>query len=131
VTEDERLSAWISRWRASTARRRASSAPRQASSAAAGIEEEVRLTREFMADQRIFTTQVVARMERSARDGMRELSRMNDDLERQSRELERQGAERRAESAERRAEARMGRAALLRVLDRLDRIDPGSSATSG
>jgi len=98
---------------------------------AAGIEEEVRLTREFMADQRIFTTQVVARMERSARDGMRELSRMNDDLERQSRELERQGAERRAESAERRAEARMGRAALLRVLDRLDRIDPGSSATSG
>ena len=77
-----------------------------------------------MADQRIFTAQLVARMERSARDEMRELSRMNDDLERQGRELERQGARWDAES-------RMGRAALLRVLDRLDEIGPGLSAAPG
>lgn len=75
------------------------------------------LTREFMADQRIFTAQLVARMERSARDEMRELSRMNDDLERQGARWD--------------AESRMGRAALLRVLGRLDEIGPGPSAAPG
>jgi len=90
----------------------------------AGIEREVELTREFMNDQRTYNDQVVARMERSARDGMRELSRRNDDLERQGRELERQGARWETES-------RMGRAALLRVLDRLDETGPGPSAAPG
>ena len=82
-----------------------------------GIESEVQIMRAFVADQRSFTNQVVARMERSARDGMRELSRMNDDLERQGARWD--------------AESRMGRAALLRVLDRLDEIGPGPSAAPG
>jgi len=95
-----------------------------------GIESEVQIMRAFVADQRSFTNQVVARMERSARDGMRELSRMNDNLDRQGRELERQGREHERQAERWDAESRMGRAALLRVLDRLDEIGPGPSTAS-
>lgn len=94
------------------------------------MDKEVQLMSAFMADQRTFTNQVVARMERSARDGMRELSRMNDNLDRQGRELERQGREHERQAERWDAESRMGRAALLRVLDRLDEIGPGPSMAS-
>jgi methyl-accepting chemotaxis protein len=78
------------------------------------VEEEMRLNREFHArvleDFREHSRQMILRVERIGRDELRELSRMNE-------ELERQGAEQRDLREESRAQTR----ALLHVLDRLDR----------
>ncbi len=74
----------------------------------------MRLTREFhrveLTEHREWSRQMILRVERIGRDEWRELSRLND-------ELERQGVEGREES-------RAQRNALLKVLDRLDRLDP-------
>ena len=84
----------------------------------ARVEEEIRITREFHAtvleDFREHSRQMILRVERLGRDELRELARMND-------ELERQGAEQRDLRDENRAQTR----ALLAVLDRLD---PGPGA---
>jgi hypothetical protein len=78
------------------------------------VEEQMRLTREFhrveLTEHREWSRQMILRVERIGRDEWRELSRLND-------ELERQGVEGREES-------RAQRNALLKVLDRLDRLDP-------
>lgn len=83
--------------------------------------DEFRLNHEFQAraleDWREFTHQMILRVERLGRDELRELRRLNDDLERQGRELERQGAEQGDQN-------RGLLQALLRVLDRLDRLEP-------
>ncbi len=87
------------------------------------VEEQMRLTREFhrgeVSDHRAFIfdefmRQMILRVERIGRDQWRELSRLND-------ELERQGVEGREES-------HAQRNALLKVLDRLDRLDPPPAA---
>ncbi len=82
------------------------------------VEEQMRLTREFhrveLPEHREFMRQMILRVERIGRDQWRELSRLND-------ELERQGAEGREES-------HAQRSALLKVLDRLDRLDPPPAA---
>src|SRR5680860_423690 len=82
------------------------------------IEEQMRLTREFhrveVTELREFSRQMILRVDRTGREQARELSRLND-------ELERQGVEGREES-------RAGRSALLKVLDRLDRLDPPPAA---
>ncbi len=82
------------------------------------VEEQMRLTREFhrveLPEHREFMRQMILRVERIGRDQWRELSRLND-------ELERQGAEGREES-------RAQRNALLKNLDRLDRLDPPPAA---
>ena len=82
------------------------------------IEEQMRLTREFhrveVTELRAFSKQMILRVDRIGRDQGRELSRLND-------ELERQGAEGREES-------RAQRNALLKVLDRLDWLDPPPAA---
>ena len=82
------------------------------------VEEQMRLTREFhrveLPEHREFMRQMILRVERVGRDQGRELSRLND-------ELERQGAEGREES-------RAQRNALLKVLDRLDRLEPPPAA---
>ncbi|MEK6229555.1 MAG: hypothetical protein AABM31_09580 [Actinomycetota bacterium] len=82
------------------------------------VEEQMRLTREFhrveLPEHREFLRQMILRVERIGGDQWRELSRLND-------ELERQGAEGREES-------RVERNALLKILDRLDRIDPPPAA---
>lgn len=87
----------------------------------ARVEEEMRITREFHAtvlqDFREHSRQMILRVERLSRDELRELVRMND-------ELERQGAEQRDLRDESRAQTR----ALLGVLDRLD---PGASGAAG
>ncbi len=78
----------------------------------------MRLTREFhrveLPEHRQFMRQMILRVERVGPDQERELSRPND-------ELERQGAEGREES-------RAQRNALLKVLDRVDRIEPPPAA---
>ena len=77
------------------------------------IQQEMRLTREFhataLADFRTFTRELIARVERIGREELRELRRF--------------GAEQRDLRDESRAQTR----ALLRVLDRLDRLEPGTS----
>jgi uncharacterized membrane protein YqiK len=82
------------------------------------VEEQMRLTREFhrveLPEHREFMRQMILRVERIGRDQWRELSRLND-------ELERQGVEGREES-------HAQRNALLKVLDRLDRLDPPPAA---
>src|SRR5680860_3504 len=79
---------------------------------AAGIER-------VLVDQRTFNEQLITRVERGAFAGIRELSRMNDDLERQGEKLERQVIELERRAGERRAESKMEREALLRILERL------------
>ncbi len=106
------------------------------------VRNEMRLTREFMADQagvtaaqlsvtaghltvtaghlsdtRIFAQQQMARLDRMLRDKARKMDGQVDELRRLNDELERQGAEQREES-------RAGREALLAVVDRMDRFDP-------
>ena len=89
------------------------------------VEEQMRLTREFhhaqISEMRDFTRQMILRMERIGRDQSRQLSRQNDRLERMTDELERRGREGREES-------RMHRNALLKVLDRMDRLEPPPAA---
>ena len=90
--------------------------------------DEFRLNREFQAkaleDWREFTHQMILRVERLGRDELRELRRLNDDLERQGRELERQGRELERQGAEQGDQNRSVLQALLRMLDRLDRLEP-------
>ncbi len=85
------------------------------------IEEQMRLTREFhrveVAELRTFSREMILRVDRIGRDQGRELSRLND-------ELERQGAEGRERAAEDREESRAQRNALLKILDRMDRLEP-------
>ena len=97
--------------------------------------DEFRLNREFQAkaleDWREFTRQMILRVERLGRDVLRELRRLNDGLERQGAELARQGVEMARQGVEL---ARQGvdqsdqnRAvlqSLMRMLDRLDRLEP-------
>lgn len=85
-----------------------------------GVMKEVRLTREFMADNRAFTQQMIARVDRMTRDNAHVMDRMAERLDRMTDELERQGAERREES-------RAERQALLAVIDRMG-LDPPSGA---
>lgn len=100
-----------------------------------GVRNEMRLTREFMADQagvaarqvsvmaghlsdtRTFAQQQMARLDRMLRDNARIMDGKVDELRRLNDELERQGDERREES-------RAGREALFAVIDRMDRFDP-------
>jgi len=58
--------------------------------------------------------QMILRVERIGRDESRELSRLNDELERHGREG--------------REESRAQRNALLKVLDRMDRLEPPPAA---
>jgi len=91
----------------------------------ARIEVEFRKNREFetrmIGEQREFMRTTLLRIERVGRDEARQLSRLND-------ELERHGAERREQVAEALDESRAQRNALLKVLDRLDRLDPPPQA---
>lgn len=91
----------------------------------ARIEVEFRKNREFqtqmIGEQREFMRMTLLRVERIGRDEARELSRLND-------ELERHGAERRDQAAEALEESRAQRGALLKVLDRLERLDPPPQA---
>ncbi|MBA2792725.1 MAG: hypothetical protein H0U32_01875 [Thermoleophilaceae bacterium] len=87
-----------------------------------------RFIEESRADWKEFTRTILLRVERLGRDEWRELSRMND-------ELERQGAERRVEqNAERselrdlREESRAQTQALLRMIDRMDGLEPPGAA---
>ena len=85
------------------------------------VRDEVRLTRELVADNRVFRQQMIARVDRMTRDNARMMDGMADELRRMNDELERRGAERREES-------RAEREALLAVIDRMDRLDPPSGA---
>jgi len=93
--------------------------------------EEMRLTREFMADNRTFTQQMIVRVDRMTRDNAKAMDRMAsamdrmagatdrmaDRLGRNTDELARQGAEQREEN-------RAGREALFALIDRMNRLDP-------
>jgi len=85
------------------------------------VRDDVRLTRELVADNRVFRQQMIARVDRMTRDNARMMDGMADELRRMNDELERRGAERREES-------RAEREALLAVIDRMDRLDPPSAA---
>lgn len=116
------------------------------------IDRSVVSLERLAAEQGVFNERLIERLDRGAAAGMgvlsegiRELSRMNGQLERQGIELERQGdelerqgdqlerlgAEYDRRAAERRAESKMEREALVRILERLDDVDPRRSTPDG
>ena len=74
------------------------------------IREEMRLSREMFADLRVFMRDITLRVERGGREQVRQMRELTDAV-REDREENRAQTE-----------------TLLRVIDRMDRLDPGGSA---
>jgi hypothetical protein len=74
------------------------------------IREEMRLSREQFAELRVFMRDITLRIERGGREQVRQLRELTESV--------------RKDREENRAQTQ----ALLRVIDRMDRLDPGGSA---